>query len=371
MRFDAFCEPPLESLFANREGTLGHKWRQRPFTLSSIGEDRDFYQKFVIVGFPDDRGIQNNGGRPGAKDGPTAFRKAFYKLYDTPQREFCLESRKFLSTKQSQNQPKMISDRILDLGDVKLKDSIEESHEGLAQVVSEALKRGAEMVFVVGGGHDFTYGSYLGHVRGSALGRAIPIINLDAHLDLRPVENRVINSGTPFYRIIEELGHAIQKGKGLLELGIQRDRNPESLYRYAAQKGVGVVEYNAILDEWLEITHGRSTSPLDHLLDHLDRCHGFGWDRLTDFLHLSIDLDVFHQATAPGTSASTPFGVLFRQFGEVFSFLGRTRFTRVVDVAELSPAHDVGDQTAKLAAGLVYQLITLRQEHKNYSGPVV
>src|SRR5258707_417639 len=35
---------------------------------------------FVIAGYPDDDGIQLNGGRKGAKDGPDAIRKYFYRM---------------------------------------------------------------------------------------------------------------------------------------------------------------------------------------------------------------------------------------------------------------------------------------------------
>src|ERR687884_322191 len=48
---------------------------------------------------------------------------------------------------------------------------------------------------VLVGGHETAYGHYLGYVRA---GRPVGIINLDAHLDLRPVEGGRGNSGTPF-----------------------------------------------------------------------------------------------------------------------------------------------------------------------------
>jgi formiminoglutamase len=292
--------------------------------------------RFVLLGVPDDRGVEFNQGFVGAQAGPEAFRHAFYKLYDSR----CADGRG-------------LGEKWLDVGDLVLQPTIEETHQALSDVVSFLLLHGARRVHVVGGGHDFSFGSYWGHTR--ACSGVLPIVNFDAHLDLRPVEQNVINSGTPFRRVIEHLSGHIAGGHALFEVGIQRERNPQSLWDYAASRGVSVAEYTALsggwnfhrcpriencaLEEQLKLWIERWTSP----------------PSASGALHLSIDLDVFPFSSAPGTSASTSFGVPVETLWPCMEDVLSREICRVVDVAELCPARDVQSQTARLAAALVFR----------------
>jgi len=338
-----------------RPETLG----QSVLSLSKI-DMRNLEGKIIILGIPDDRGIALNKGHLGAKEGPNSFRKAFYSLY-------C--GKNFL----------VDAGRIIDAGNIILTANIATTHSRLALVVSSLLKAKASKIIVIGGGHDFSFGSYSGIFNFS--GTIIPIVNYDAHFDLRPVENGQINSGTPFYRIIETFPSAILDGQALLEVGIQKDRNPQSLYQYAKKKKVGVIELNGNDWELNETTlhHSNPTHegekknqsetendshkahsphnpiPLSYIDHHLNSCSKLGWKRATDPLHLSIDLDVFGSWLAPGTSASTPFGANLNCLLDSMTYLAT--LATVIDIAELCPPRDINDQTSRLAAGLVYRLI--------------
>lgn len=290
----------------------------------------------VLLGVPDDRGVELNQGFLGASSGPTAFRQAFYRLYDvrSSQGAWCGES-------------------WVDCGDLVLQSTIAETHAALAEAVHLLLNRGARRVYVVGGGHDFSFGSYLGHSR-SCKG-VVPIINFDAHFDLRPVDQGQINSGTPFRRVIETLENQIAGGAALLEVGVQRERNPQSLWDYAESKGVSVAEYSAGRQPW--IFHRLPGSDICSLHEQINL-----W--LEQWLkdsasarqfHLSIDLDVFHTAAAMGTSASTSFGVPVETLWPCMEDVLSRENCRVVDVAELCPARDHQSQTARLAAALVFR----------------
>ncbi len=91
----------------------------------------------------------------------------------------------------------------------------------------------------------------------------------------------------------------------------------------------------------------------------LEKCVDF-IDRIidqNDIIYLSVCLDVFAAAFAPGVSATQPLGLfpwhiipLIRQLaasGKVISY----------DIAELSPKHDIDGITAKLAANLIFEFI--------------
>jgi formiminoglutamase len=334
----------VPSLFCSKENSLGAI--VLPVDAQKLTQSNAraaLKNKVIIVGIPDDRGVKVNGGKPGAADGPNSFRKNFYALNNT---------------KIKGSNGLFLGDEIVDAGDIVLEKTIEKTHENLARVVKFFLHHGVALVAVVGGGHDFSYGSYLGHA--SASGGTVPIVNFDAHFDLRPLSqtdtgSENINSGTPFFRIIENLPQHIASGKALLEIGIQRERNSEFLYNYAHQKGVSVVEFDAFNRQHKVWPLEMPVNILEHTKDFLDSCNGFGWHKVQNKIHCSIDLDVFAQSIAPGTSASTPFGFDLIDAGAVLSYFSENRLARVLDIAELCPPRDTLDTTARLAASLVYR----------------
>lgn len=335
----SFLDSKLSSDFTRREGTLGAQMAQPQARL-------ELRNKCVIIGIPDSRGVLNNQGNPGAEKGPEAFRSAFYKHYD-------------MRLKNSVT----LSQNLCDLGDVTLASSIEETHDRLAAVVQWSLQNGAATVFVIGGGHDFSFGSYKGHCL-ALPGQVIPVVNLDAHFDLRQCgPGGVINSGTPFRRIIESFPHPVAGGRALLELGIQVGRNGQDLFDYADSCNVATVVYDSLSKSWTHLKLGKVQLPLTHVQEHLEFCETCAWDKQNS-LHLSLDLDVFSQSIAPGTSASTPLGASLEDLGEVMSYLLCRTNCRVVDIAELCPSRDVNDMTSRLAAGLVYGLARARLESK-------
>ena len=80
-------------------------------------------------------------------------------------------------------------------------------------------------------------------------------------------------------------------------------------------------------------------------------------------MYLSLSLDVFSPAFAPGVSSIQPLGLnpwhvipLLRQAaasGKVVSY----------DIVEHAPRYDIDHRTAKLAATLIYEIIHHHHEH--------
>jgi formiminoglutamase len=313
------------SAICSKPNSIGSKAKQfDPQKYTHSSSKHSLKNKIVFIGVPDDRGVRVNGGKAGASEGPASFRKAFYALSD-----YTVSSVNSFT----------LADHIFDAGDLVLEKTVAETHENLAKMLKFFITHGAALVVVIGGGHDFSYGSYLGHSQAS--GGTIPILNFDAHFDLRPLSEvsatnkEPINSGTPFYRIVENLPQSIAAGKALLEIGIQRERNSQSLFDYAESKGIRVLEFDALSRKHFALPTRSSVSLLEYAKDFLDSCVDFGWHKYNQKLHCSIDLDVFSQSLAPGTSASTPFGVELSDVGELISYLSKTRLARVLDIAEL------------------------------------
>jgi len=133
----------------------------------------------ALIGLSDDTGVRLNHGRPGAKDGPRAFREAPAKYRVARPAEFD-------------------SPQVFDAGDVIPGADIYETHDRITEAVSALLALNL-LPIAVGGGHDLTYP----FVRAVAQ-RYSPLtgVYFDAHLDVRAE----VCSGMAFRKIVEECG---------------------------------------------------------------------------------------------------------------------------------------------------------------------
>ena len=72
-----------------------------------------------------------------------------------------------------------------------------------------------------------------------------------------------------------------------------------------------------------------------------------------NYLYVSIDLDGFASAHAPGVSAPGPFGFSVQFFRSVFEHVLKTKNVVAIDIVELNPVYDIDSITAKLAAQII------------------
>ena len=117
--------------------------------LMSRDPDEIGQARVVLLGFGSDEGVRRNGGRPGAAQAPDAIRQALYKL--TPDAR-CIDAFTGLLR------------HTVDLGNLHLLPSMEANQERLGKALGPLLKRGALPV-VLGGGHETSYGHFLGRVQ--------------------------------------------------------------------------------------------------------------------------------------------------------------------------------------------------------------
>ncbi len=254
--------------------------------------------RVAILGFPDDTGVRLNGGRPGAAEGPRAFREALSRYgaaYPAEGGEW---------------------PRVFDAGDVSpVKDpdpvrALEETHARVEKAARTLLEQGMIPVGI-GGGHDLTFPFVRALVDRSA--EPPEGIYLDAHLDVRAEPG----SGMPFRALVERAG--------------------------------------------VRALHLRGMDPYVNRPDHLNwfrehggRTEGFGpgdpWPEAP--LFVSVDLDVLDQAYAPGVSAMNPRGWQPAEVAAWVRAAGANPRVGCLDLMELSPPHDEGRRTARLAAHL-------------------
>lgn len=276
---------------------------------------------FVVCGYPDDEGIRINGGRPGAAQAPKAVRRPLYKM--TPS---------LTSTARLD---------LLDAGDLVPSGlDLAERHGAATAHARAALTKDARWI-ALGGGHDYGFSEADAYCEwAQSAGHRPLIINFDAHLDVRP-DSKGLSSGTPFYRMIEK-HHS--RGLDFVEIGIQAQCNSRAHVEWLKSRGGRIL----FLDEWLASGEKLETYMTRHLDDLLLRPRP---------AFVSVDIDVFSSAVAPGCSQSWATGFMPREFFATFDLLLARLDVRALGIYEVSPPLDQDDRTAKLAAQIVHRFL--------------
>ncbi len=270
----------------------------------------------VLVGVPFDHGVVLGGGRAGAAGGPDAFRRAVGRFGTTWDAERGID---------------FTSLRLGDAGDVStVEHDVALSHDAVTTAVARALAA-SRAVVVVGGGNDASFAS----VRALAATGSVGGINVDAHFDVRPVLGGRLTSGTPFRRVLLELGVA---GELFVELGAHPHVNAREHHEWLLDRGARIHPLDRLRQEGVEAT---ITRELDALAARAEA------------LFVSVDLDVFAAAYAPGVSAPGTDGLDPAQGRTVAFAAGACAKVRLFELMELNPRFDLDDRTARLAAMLL------------------
>ena len=278
----------------------------------NLGFDSSSDKKVGILGYAGEEGVRRNQGRLGTGEGPAAIRKLLGTL--------------------ACHLPESLP--LVDYGDIfTWEGDLEATHQVITDLTYQLLKSNHFPVWL-GGGHDLAF------AHGSAVlkysqeqGKKLGIINLDAHFDLRPLVDGKGHSGSPFYQLASN--HPSQFH--YLALGIQRAANPKSLFETADQ-----VQAKYLVMEDFRLQHWEyMEEQISWFLDQVDA------------LYLSVDLDGFSSAFAPGVSAPSPMGFDPEVAFKVFDLLAKIKKLISLDVVELNPTYDQDQATARLAARCV------------------
>jgi formiminoglutamase len=286
----------------------------------------------VLVGFPQDEGVRLNHGRPGAAEAPDAIRRQLHRL--TPWDGSC--------------DIDLTGPAPLDVGNLRIPGNLEESQEALAVVVGAILASGAVPI-VLGGGHETAYGVYLGHV---AAGMPVGVINLDAHLDLRPCSGGAGSSGTPFRQALEH-PTAPLPGTRYVCLGAQPQSVSRDHFLYARRLGCVV--------RWQGEVEG-----------DLTRCFAMERDRMAATgcqLHVSLDADVVRAADVPGVSAPNAAGLAGQEVLACVRLAGRSPQVAGMELVEINPRHDPDGRSSRWAALAVWHFLVGLASRPRLSSP--
>jgi formiminoglutamase len=270
--------------------------------------------RLIIVGFPSDEGVRRNHGRVGAAGGPCRIRHWLSRLTPDPH---CHEA--FLA----------LLEHTSDLGDLKVTGDLEADQDHLGKALEPHLARGAH-VLILGGGHETTYGHFLGYV---AAELRVNILNWDAHADVRPLVEGHGHSGSAFAQALEHPSRSCRKYEvaGL---------NPST----TAKAHVDFVRKHHGNCFFCEEINGAKIHQIYHAM--------------SGPAMVSFDLDTLAAAQAPGVSAPAVPGLSIDLWLLAAEMAGRSKSVQSMDIVELNPFYDVDDRTARLAARTAWSYIS-------------
>lgn len=294
----------------HEDGPDGARWHQMIQTGRHSGAGS------ALVGFACDLGVQANKGRTGAVDGPDAIRTALANL--------------------AWHSETMVADK----GTIACSENLDQTQSEYAKAVSSALNE-HHFVIALGGGHEIAWGSYQGlrdYVDDTET--RVGVINFDAHFDLR-VPSPSASSGTPFWQIAEDCKRS-GRAFDYCCLGVAQASNTRALFKRADELGC---QY--LLDNEFHVAAAQAM-----LKPILER---------NDVLYLTVCLDVFPAAFAPGVSSPAALGIPVADVIELINWIGSQQQKLgfswpLADIAEMNPKFDQDQRTAKLAARLVHEM---------------
>jgi formiminoglutamase len=196
------------------------------------------------------------------------------------------------------------------------------------------LRSGAVPI-VLGGGHETAFGHYLGYVNA---GIPVGVVNVDAHLDVRPLIDGQGHSGSPFRQMMEHSTHPLPGGRYYC-MGVQ----PHFLSR---------THWQYVQERWCRISRATEvgislTSCVEAARDDLSIVENCG-------LYLTLDADVVRAADVPGVSAPNVTGLLSDAVLETARAAGRLPGVTSFDLVEINPRFDRDGQSARWAALVVW-----------------
>ena len=280
-------------------------------SCKDINDIEDNESAFSLIGFVCDEGVRRNKGRIGAAGGSAKIKEALAKLpYN-------------IGTMNT-----------VDAGNVACEGrALEKAQAELGQNIHHLFRRN-QIPIVLGGGHETLYGHYLGVREFIGEDATLGIINIDAHFDMR--NDPTPSSGTMFRQILEQDDKA-----GYLVLGIQEFGNTEGLFATANEYGCKyILEEDITANDYQDTFHAVDTFAEQY-----------------DYIMLTLCSDSIIAHEAPGVSAPSPFGMEAKVVRNLLRYIVSKENITSFDISEINPALDHNDQTVKLAAYLVAEVM--------------
>jgi formiminoglutamase len=287
--------------------------------LADVGEGAGMI--VALLGVPQHIGVERNGGRPGADAAPDAIRAALTRCATSGILDVVRSGRLVVT----------------DLGNIDTDGkTLEQIHDEQHDVIVQCLERGIVPV-ILGGGHDCAWPSVRAF---ETVGRAYGVINIDAHADVRPLKEGRAHSGSPFRQLLDHQPGALIPG-GFVEFGLQSASVALAHLQVVRAAGMSVqmlddIRAAGVVHAWNDAYANAARSGR---------------------LHISLDMDAFASAYAPGVSAPSADGFAPHEIRACLRAAASAGHVAALDVVECAPTYDVDGRTAKLAATMIMEIL--------------
>jgi agmatinase len=270
----------------------------------------------AVLGIPWDEGTTQH---PGARYGPRAIRDAstqftYYKRgrgYHDPERD----------------RPMLAALELRDAGDVDIVPGmLDENAARIAARVSELVQRDVFPV-CLGGDHSVTPAILAGF-----RGTPVHLIQIDAHMDfVDRLAGSARTHASPMRRARE-----LPDVRSLTQVGIRSIVSSPEDYQAARAAGNRIITGEQVLA----------------------RPDADWWAHLQGDAYLTLDIDAFDPAAAPGTGFAEPGGLGFRDVTRLLRGLAARVTLRGMDLVEVNPYLDASRRTAVLAARVILEALS-------------
>ena len=225
-----------------------------------------------------------------------------------------------------------LSSAIADHGDTAIEGlSIEEATPVIRTAVSMAVERRA-LTLVIGGNNAITRPALL------ALGnlQSVGLITLDAHLDMRDLDQGLSN-GNPVRALMEDG----LPGANIVQVGLAAFANSRKMHADALGAGNCLVSMADIRRDGIE-------AAIDRAIDHVGHCEA---------ILVDCDIDVIDRAAMPGAPGARPGGMAVDDFFWAVRALAADPRVKAIDLTEWDPPLDSTDLSALTAARWVAECV--------------
>ena len=213
------------------------------------------------------------------------------------------------------------------------------SRDGIRAAVEAVVSAAPDaMRVVLGGDHSITAPSFEA-VQAAANG-PVGLIQLDAHMDLRNLEDGGPTNGTPVRQLIEG---GVLHGPHVVQIGLHAFANAKPYRAFARTHGVTQITAREVAHEGIE-----------PLIATALEVAGAG----TEAIYVTVDMDVLDQAYAPGVPAMVPGGMTSWQLFDAVFMLGRDPRVQAFDIVEIDPSQDPRRATVRTAAHTILNFLT-------------
>lgn len=230
---------------------------------------------------------------------------------------------------------------VVDLGDVRQHvTDISFCHKEIREAMKSMRREHPHALpIMIGGDHSITAQLLKGWKEVHPEQR-VGLLQLDAHFDLRRVEEFGPANGTPVRLLIEE---EVIRGEDVWNIGLHGFFNSKSLRDYAHIQKVNYVPLKKARQQGIKATINQALEDLQ---------------RKVDVIYLTVDMDVLDLALAPGTPAGMPGGMRTEELFELVFLAGQHAQVQAMDIVCLDPQKDISNVTVKASVYVMLQFLS-------------